>query len=297
MQTFDANKDYAYFASLWGDNDPKKADNPMSNWDNRAESWELLLGCDSAFKQSLNERVIKAASFLRERGLLDPHSMVADIGCGTGRFITEFAKTAGHVTGIDVSEKMLGLARRHSEENGITNTSYILSDFTRADVDKEGWAGAFDLVFTSITGAIDGVSNLEKLIRMSKGYCFNSSFIRNCDDLEKEVAINVFGIDLKPAYAPGGRSFYALFNLVWLAGYFPETCYHKQLSNKMVPVDDELAEYYTWSIFKETKADAGAKIRIKEYLLKNSVNEMIRQYTERWYGWILWDVREKDRRV
>ena len=295
MQIFDAKNDYEYFARLWGMDEPK--DNKKTNWDDRAGSWGFLLESESAFKRSLHERVAKTSNFLRERGLLGPGDAVADVGCGTGRFTSEFATTAGHVTGIDISEKMLDLARRHAAESGITNTSYILRDFTETDVDAEGWTGGFDLVFTSITGAVSGVSNLNKIMRMSRAYCFNSSFIRNRDDLEKRVAGEVFGIDPNPALGAGGSPFYSLFNLLWLDGYYPETCYHKQRHDNMVPADDELAEYYAWSIFRKPVADGEVKSLIKGYLLKNATQDgMIRQYTERWYGWILWDIREKDER-
>jgi len=45
---------------------------------------------------------------------------ICDIGCGSGRFVTEFAKRgAARVTGVDVAPEMLKLARKLVEEDGV----------------------------------------------------------------------------------------------------------------------------------------------------------------------------------
>jgi ubiquinone/menaquinone biosynthesis C-methylase UbiE len=44
---------------------------------------------------------------------------VCDIGCGSGRFVAEFARrNAAHVTGVDVAPEMLKLAQKLIDENG-----------------------------------------------------------------------------------------------------------------------------------------------------------------------------------
>jgi len=56
---------------------------------------------------------------------------VCDIGCGSGRFVTEFAKRgAEHVTGVDVAPDMLKLARNLVEQDGTA----ALCDFIESDV-------------------------------------------------------------------------------------------------------------------------------------------------------------------
>src|SRR5919199_2190530 len=44
--------------------------------------------------------------------LLGPGRAVLEIGCGIGRFVAALAPEIGHVTGIDISRKMVELARR-----------------------------------------------------------------------------------------------------------------------------------------------------------------------------------------
>ena len=116
---------------------------------------------------------------LRQRGLLGPEQDVADVGCGPGRYVAEFAKTARSVMGTDISPKMTGFGAAYCREQGLTNVSFQPVDFRRADIAALGWEGKFDLVYSSITPAISGLSGLDNLIRMSRAWCFNASFVYN----------------------------------------------------------------------------------------------------------------------
>ena len=55
---------------------------------------------------------------------------VLDVGCGTGKATRSAARRAspGSVLGIDLSSRMLDHARRHSEEEGLTNVRYVQGD-------------------------------------------------------------------------------------------------------------------------------------------------------------------------
>ncbi|MGB9792759.1 MAG: class I SAM-dependent methyltransferase [Thermacetogeniaceae bacterium] len=44
---------------------------------------------------------------------------ILDVGCGTGNFSLELARLGAKVTGIDISEEMLGVARRKAEAEGL----------------------------------------------------------------------------------------------------------------------------------------------------------------------------------
>ena len=49
---------------------------------------------------------------------------VLDVGCGGGILAESMARRAGHVTGIDLAAKPLGVARLHALEAGVENLDY-----------------------------------------------------------------------------------------------------------------------------------------------------------------------------
>jgi SAM-dependent methyltransferase len=81
---------------------------------------------------------------MRAWGLLGPGRDMLDIGCGIGRFVAALAPEIGRVTGIDISRRMIDLARQHCA--GLANVRLLpcsgrdLAPFA---------AGSFDLVLAA----------------------------------------------------------------------------------------------------------------------------------------------------
>ena len=71
-------------------------------------------------------------SGLRRRvaSIILPGEKVIDIACGTGALSLAMARSADHVTGIDLSEEMIATARRTAQRRGIPNVSFSLLDAT-----------------------------------------------------------------------------------------------------------------------------------------------------------------------
>lgn len=294
MLQWDASKDHRYFKDMWEYHRPNGFRHTADIWDTRAEEWASQLESDTAFRRQMDERVVSTAKYLRERGLLGPKASVVDIGCGPGRFVAEFAKTAGEVLAIDISSRMLEYAAAYTQSLGLRNVSCLPCNFLEMDIHKQGWVGRFDLVFTSITPAIGDLAGLHKIMEMSRAYCFNSCAIHGNDELEMQVAKEVFDVEHRPRPVWDSRWFYSLFNLLWLEGYQPESRYHKLCQDEYVPADRELASYYA-RIYTDGGIPTSESVdRVQRYLEERSTAEgTIRQRTERWYGWLLWDVRER----
>ena len=86
-----------------------------------------------------------------------------DLGCGTGRHLVHFAKRGFQVTGIDLSEHMLAIARRKLAEAGCGAT-LLSGDISRLD---EMELGHFDyaICMFSTLGMIYGAGNRLAFLR------------------------------------------------------------------------------------------------------------------------------------
>jgi len=70
---------------------------------------------------------------------------VLDVACGPGLVACEFARHASHVTGIDITEAMIDLAREKALENNLSNLSWKIGNALPLPFDND----SFTLVVTS----------------------------------------------------------------------------------------------------------------------------------------------------
>jgi len=281
--------DLDYFADLWGSRGYSRLDHSPEVWDERAENWIDEIGPDGMGKPGMNERVEYTARYLRSRGLLGEGSSVIDIGCGPGVFVMEFAKTAMHSVGMDHSGRFIEYATACAKAREICNASFVKADFLTLDVEKSGFAGVFDLVFTSITPAATGSGSLEKLMKMSRGFCHNVSFVNVKDTLAERVSHDVFREEFKPRF--DGVGFYALLNLLWLGGYYPETTYYTEERVESIVPDERAASECARLCGRLEPEDTAKVLRYMENCKE------IERCSEYRYGAILWDARVRDRRT
>lgn len=67
---------------------------------------------------------------------IGPAAQVLDVGCGIGQTTREAARLAhaGSATGVDLSARMLELARRRAEQEGLANVRFVHADAQVADL-------------------------------------------------------------------------------------------------------------------------------------------------------------------
>jgi len=94
--------------------------------------WNEVAGPRWVGRQGAQEaRNIEVAGFLLAATQARPGERVLDIGCGTGATALPLAEAVGptgHVTGIDISEPMLGVARQQLAKQGLANVTLLLAD-------------------------------------------------------------------------------------------------------------------------------------------------------------------------
>jgi len=111
----------------------------IEKFNNIAASWWDKEG---EFKPLHQLNPVRLAYILeKSRGLSNLE--VLDVGCGGGILAESMAKVGGNVTGIDLAEDSLSVAKLHALDNGINNISYAKIEVEKlADTN----AGKYDLV-------------------------------------------------------------------------------------------------------------------------------------------------------
>jgi len=91
---------------------------------------------------------------------------VLDVACGPGMVACEFAKTARHVTGIDITEKMIEQARKRQQEMGLNNVFWDIGTVMPLPYDT----ASFSTVVTrySFHHFLDPKAVLNEMVRVCK---------------------------------------------------------------------------------------------------------------------------------
>lgn len=280
------NRDIEYFDKLWFDSQPKDGMvHTKETWDRLSEGWRKDPPDVRAAKF---QQCIDLSAYLVERGVITEDSNIIDIGCGSGDYASEFAKTAKWVTCTDISPKMLELCKDTMDACGHKNVDYIDYDFLAMDIDEAGWAKKYDLVFTSLTPAMDGSKSIEKVNQVSRRWCFNNSFVYRKDNLRNAVMESVYGKPVTNRW--GNSSTYCLFNILWQMGYTPEVKYYKEVISHEYDLTLEMAKGVTINVIRDREPTQEEVQKTFEHLQTMAVDGKITKTTESLFSWILWNV-------
>lgn len=142
----------------------------------------------------------------RRAGLAGKHCL--DIGCGGGILSEGMAARAASVTGIDLAESVLAVARLHLHESGLQNINYL--EIPAADLAAEK-PGTFEVVtcLEVLEHVPDPASMIETCARLAQpgGDIFFSTINRN----PKAYALAIVGAEYVMQMLPKGTHDYAKF--------------------------------------------------------------------------------------
>jgi len=254
------------FELLWTEKheDSYKDDNPGC-WDNRVQEFN---------RSKADERIDLITDFLLQKGMLTKESTVLDLGCGPGKFVLEFAKTAEYVIGVDISTKMIQAARENSVKQRVANVEFIELDWHKADLATLKWQKKFDLITAIMSPAINNKQNLDKMIQASKGYCMVCHFLERLDSVGNELQKHVFGRKKEDEY--GNRGLYCIFNILWLSKLCPEIVYintEREVSRTV----EEAYQHYVNRFAARRDLTAADKLKIKDFLQSRAVDGLVKE--------------------
>lgn len=277
----------------WNNVDESHKASRRGCWDQRASDWEEGLRSDELRRRHYNERIRATVEWLQGFGLMQGTDEVADIGCGPGRFVAEFAKHSRTVLGVDISERMTSFGAAFAKENGLSNAAFYTGDFSKLDVTSLGWERQFDLAFSSITPAIKGTVGIDNLIAISRGWCYNSCFVYFRNELHDRILREVFHRTPNNQRTAHSNWFKQLFDLLWLRGYYPYVHYYKEHREERIAAERNSAESLARYLLEDDFADEDVS-KILHELERSADREGRISYTsDCWYGWLLWNVNDR----
>ena len=223
----------SYFVNEWSSFKWRTTAELELLWDARADSFAAR-----SHQKSKNDEEI--LSFFQSKKLDITGLNILDLGCGPGRHSVLFAKNgAAHVTGLDISSRMIGHCQKLAQAEGTKNTEFHACAWEDFDVDKNGWMSKFDLTFSSLSPAMSTVESLDKFLAVSRKYCYLSGFATRGDSVH-DYLVNSLG------RAPGSRqeyNVYYIFNILWLRGIKADVDYKDIISEKELSLDEACAIY------------------------------------------------------
>lgn len=172
-------------------------------------------------------------------------------------------------------------------EAGFGDANFSALAWQNADIDVLGWRSAFDLVFASMSPAVDSEATLMKLHAASRGFCFMNGFIQRSDSLLRELAERL---------VPGGNfpplegSIIYAFNVLWQHGIFADVvCKNTSWTNTW-DIPTALVEYK--AAFAKVLPEAGlSDAAIRKELEAFAENGTVTRVMNAKVAWLFWDVQ------
>ena len=115
-------------------------------------------------KQPIDDEDAYRKKLATTRSYLRPEMRVLELGCGTGSTAIEHAPHVEHLHAVDISEKMLAIARERAAEAGVGNVHFTCAPLDEFDAGEACWDAVLALSVLHLLD--DRVETLERIHRM-----------------------------------------------------------------------------------------------------------------------------------
>ena len=141
-------------------------------WNARARTCPRYEEGDQTYEAGMLRRA-------RDHGVVFADKDVLDVGAGSGMYTLRLAQEAAQVTAVDISDEMLRLLQEDAAAHGLANIRTVRSDWENFTPDRR-----YEVVFASMTPALDSEAGKEKLLACAAGWVVYMGFLdRMASDL------------------------------------------------------------------------------------------------------------------
>lgn len=249
------------------------------------EMWDSMANQFSVYElpTTQNSSLLK---IIKEKLLINGESEALDVGCGTGKYSFALANNCKHVTGVDLSPKMIEEAMKNKKASSADNIDFYVIDWHAVELENWRLKNKFDLVIANMTPAVRNAETFMKLTEASKGFCIMSKPIKRTDPVSDSIR-EMLNIDEKKESADIEMMY--PFEILWQQGMLPELFYEKQIWDMKKTLDDAYKLYanrmksYRQLTHKEEN-------EIYNYLKKISENNLVNEKVPTIIATMLWNV-------
>lgn len=131
---------------------PKNEKDAREFWNRRAATFPRYDPREESYEAGILRR-------MKDMGVVFANKRILDVGCGCGQFTIRLAMMGKWVTGLDVSENMLGILREDAERYALKNIDSVRSDWLDFVPGTD-----YDMVFCTMTPALHSRQGKERLL-------------------------------------------------------------------------------------------------------------------------------------
>lgn len=250
-------------------------------WNRRAKEFAQF-----ARKDKGQKRRQAVLDFLEQEGALQEGFKVLDIGAGPGNFAIPMARIASQVTALEPASEMVKILQERAAAEHLENISIMQRTWQEIDVEEEGLNGQFDLVFASMTPGVQDPETLDKMIKVSRGYCYLSGFSGHrwgeaYRELWQLLCNEEIGDNPSDVIYP--------FGLLYSMGYRPNLRFTTYQRVHEQPVEEAIENILNFFENYMNISDRARK-SIEDYVAKHAENGTFRQESHGCSGMMLWQV-------
>ena len=155
------------WGSMWNDAVGDHKGHSPDSWQSVKKRWD---GMAPRFRKWMD--VDDYPALLLEKIRITPGCSILDVGCGTGAISIPAARTAGHVTALDISSEMLRILAEDARKERLSNISCVNRSWDSMIVGKDIEPHDIVIASRSMGGSSDLWKALEKVDSAALHYVY-----------------------------------------------------------------------------------------------------------------------------